>query len=265
MKKPALLLWIVTAPWLHAQQAPGIPNWLTPYPGGETKDRQTAVLAESVYTAAAQPREVVDHYRKLFAAAHLRFEPAPMGYGFTIHGTPAECDLTIRIRNLNGTSEVRVTCALSHSGVDVAAKRDENERKGVATMQKYDQPVYPKPKPPQAPLAWPAWLVHLEGARLAIQAGPDLGSVRSASSSFTTRHDRATILAYYRDLLNANGYNVIAQSPANIPALARGWVEGAAYPDGRSGRREVVRVEVRIAGSASVVDLKVRSIPAVSQ
>jgi hypothetical protein len=52
-----------------------MPSWLVSYPGVTPTSRVMGALAESTYTTAATPALVVDHYRKLFEDAGLRFQP----------------------------------------------------------------------------------------------------------------------------------------------------------------------------------------------
>ncbi len=246
-----------------AADGPEIPSWLAPYPGAEPVSRQSAVLAESEYTAKAQPGQVVDHYRRLFAAAGVPFRPDPMGYGFLIRASAESCDVTIRIRNQNGTSAVRVTCARSFARNSTATdqKRQDNERRAVDSMEKYDQPVYPKPKPRVPAPSWPAWLVHPEGRPLQILQIGDPAIAGYLKSSFTTPLDKTALQSFYANLLRANGYEISAQSSTSLARLTRAWVEGARYPQGRPGPRVVIRAEIVAAAGSSSVELRVRSTP----
>jgi hypothetical protein len=245
---------------LHAQNTPVMPSWLTVFPGAVEQPRQSTVLVESSYTAAARPHEVVDHYRRLFQAAHLPFRPAAMGYGFMIRASTDSCELSIQIRNQNTATQVRVTCAAivgSRTNSSVTAQAEAAREQGVHSMEKYDQPVYPQPKKRATAQAWPAWLVHIQGTRLAIQQG-GAGVLRSV---YATSYPIATVQSFYADLLNANGYTVSSNGGASLPRMQRIWVEGAAYPDGRPGRRVVIRVEATAVSTGSSVQLRVIEFP----
>src|SRR5437899_1647602 len=93
-KQPILLLACLAArALLCAQDAPSMPSWLTVYPGADEQTRRLGPLVESNYTVAAPPRDVLSHFRQLFAAAGLPFQPGAGGNGFMIRAAPQECDL----------------------------------------------------------------------------------------------------------------------------------------------------------------------------
>src|SRR5437016_4923262 len=51
---PVLFLACTAGPgFLRAQTTPVMPSWLAPFPGASEQTRQTAVMVESTYTAAA--------------------------------------------------------------------------------------------------------------------------------------------------------------------------------------------------------------------
>jgi hypothetical protein len=83
---------------------------------------------------------------------------------------------------------------------------DDFERKSSEHMQKYDQPVVPRKGPPVPGLAWPVWLVHIEGQPLRVQKSVNNSSMTAFTSSYTTNMDGDSIRAYYADLLTYNGY-----------------------------------------------------------
>jgi hypothetical protein len=239
-----------------------MPSWLTPFLGAEVQTRNGGILLQSTYTAAAKPREVVDHYRKLFASAGLPFRPDAMGYGFMIRGMAEECDLTITIRNQGESSAVRITCA----GITPEQRERTNRvqkdaedfsQRSLQAMEKYDRPVYPQPKAPRPAPSWPPWLVHVQGTRLQIQIVP-LGEMCYLKSVYTSRLARTDILSFYADLLTANGYQVRSQN-ASFPS--RAWLEADCYPDGRPGRGMVIRAELKPAGGATSVELRVTEFP----
>ena len=88
------------------QSPPSMPSWLVSYPGVTPNSRAMGALVESTYTTAATPAQVVDHYRKLFEDAGLRFQPRADGMGTSIRGDAAECDLLILIRE-QGARQLR--------------------------------------------------------------------------------------------------------------------------------------------------------------
>ena len=247
----------------RAQRTPVMPSWLLPFPGASEQTRQSSVLVESTYAAAAKPREVVDHYRRLFASAGLPFRPDPLGYGFMIQAAADACNLTITIRNRNETSAVRVVCAAKMAQPDRANReRDaETDRKVAQAMEKYDQPVYPQSKPHRPPPSWPDWLVHIQGGRLQIQTAPVQGGASYLKSAYTSGLGRAALQSFYANMLAANGYKVDSQSLASLPKNFRAFVEGSAYPDGRPGRRTVIRVALTPADNAITVELRVMAFP----
>ena len=88
-----------------------LPEWLESYPGATPAVRTTEFLFESSYTVAAQPVEIVEHYRKLFEAAGLPFRPNADGIGTSIRSSAPECDLLIQIRTRQQGTFVDVNCA----------------------------------------------------------------------------------------------------------------------------------------------------------
>jgi hypothetical protein len=246
------------APTVRAQEPPAMPSWLAVYPGAAAQTRESAVLVESTYTAAARPHEVVDHYRQLFQSVGVPFRPVAMGYGFMIRAATDACELSIQIRNQNTASAVRVTCAALNGRRSTSSVLDQAEKsheKAVQSMEKYDQPVYPQPKVPGPAPAWPPWLVHLQGAHLKIQTGA-IGQIGYLKSTFTSELPLATIQSFYADLLGANGYRVAPKSNTVLNSR-RAWVEGDVYPDGRPGPRVVIRVDITAVNGGSSVELRV--------
>ena len=79
------------------------------------------ILVESTYTTAAKPAQVVEHYRKLFEAAGLQFQPNPDGIGTAIRGDAAECDLLILIREQAPGAFVDVNCAAKSQALSTSS------------------------------------------------------------------------------------------------------------------------------------------------
>src|SRR5438105_9665679 len=85
---------------LAGQTPLAIPAWLVNFGDVQATTRASAVLVESSYVAGAPAAEVVAHYRKLFEAAGLAFQPNPDGVGTVIRATAEPCELLIQIRAL---------------------------------------------------------------------------------------------------------------------------------------------------------------------
>ena len=155
-------------------------------------------------------------------------------------------------------------------------KADEWERKSTGRMEKYDKPVAPRRGPPVPGLAWPAWLVHIEGQQLQVRQTLNNSSMMAFSSTYTTNTDSESIRAFYADLLTYNGYSVDPIYTNNFPRLRgssgghMGSVKGVAYPNGSPGPRVEILVQYRpvdMRGSdlPMKVDLRVSGFPADEQ
>ena len=111
------------------------------------------------------------------------------------------------------------------------------------------------------PLAWPAWLVRIDGARLDAQKGMDGVRMHYLKSSFLCDAPRNEIQAYYADLLNSNGFPVYLRSLGSTPKNRRAWVEGARYLEGRAGRRQVIRIDITPTDDLITVELRLTAYP----
>jgi hypothetical protein len=244
-----------------------VPGWLTVYPGVDEVTRRLGPMVESSYTTDAPPRDVLSHYRQLFAKAGLRFEPGAGGNGFMIRSAPPECDLFIRIWRTDTGTKVQVTCSVGPGREQAQRAREQAgdpHRGHIEAMEKYDRPVYPQPKrpdPPMPPLVWPAWLPRIDGARLDVQKGIDGVRMHYLKSRFLSSAPRNDIQAYYADLLNSNGYKVYLRSLDTTPQNRKAWVEGAQYLEGRPGRRIVIRIDLTPANDLVTVDLRMTMYP----
>jgi len=206
---------------------------------------------ELSYTVARAPHDVLTHFRTLFASAGLPFQPDPLGFGFLIRAAAPECDLDISIRRRDPDTTVKVTCSprlaaneqMANWHAQVRAAHEQSD-----PMTKFDTPVYPQPKTPLAPLAWPSWLVRVDGARLPFQR-----LAAQLKSSFTSLPTREAIQAFYADLLNSHGYRV-TQGLAAAPDKFGSWVRGTAGPD-QYGRRVGIWVKIRPVGQNFAVEL----------
>jgi hypothetical protein len=232
-----------------------MPAWLVRYPGASADNRRTGNAVESTYAVAAAPREVLAHFRTLFASASLPFQPDPMGGGFLIRSAAPECDLEIVIRRRDKDSTVKVTCSPRLEATERITNLHEQQRAEHLQsdpMRKYDTPVYPEAKKAAPPLAWPSWLVRVDGAELRVDKFPGL-----LKSSFTSSPTREAIQYFYANLLNSHNYRV-TQSLAAVPEKFGSWVQGSAELDGQSGRRVVIWVKIRPVGQDFAVELTVQ-------
>jgi len=99
------------------------------------------------------------------------------------------------------------------------------------------------------PLAWPAWLVHLDGGRLKIQQGVDQSRKDNLRAVFYTHAPMTQIHAFYQDLLKTNDYQIATagletgHTISGTSQNAWGHVEGDHYPDGQPGPYTEVRVD----------------------
>jgi hypothetical protein len=190
------------------QLSPFMPSWLVSYPGATPNSRAMGALVQSTYTTAAKPAEVVEHYRKLFEAAGLRFRPNSDGIGTAIRGDAAECDLLIQIREQAPGAFVDVNCAAksqasstsSAKAVEIVTTGPSSARAPIPSSPRtgFPQTARPprRPQPtaeemqashartvaelgihptyhdaPAPPLVWPSWLVHIKGAGIRPQQG----------------------------------------------------------------------------------------------
>lgn len=232
-----------------------MPDWMVPYPGVSAQNRQVRNRVESSYTVAAAARDVLSHFRNLFASAGLPFEPDAMGGGFVIRAHAAECDLDISIRRGDPDTAVKVTCSPRLEANERMANLRAEQRAEHAQsdpMKKFDTPVYPQPKPPQRALAWPSWLVRVDGAALPVERS----NVR-LKSTFTSQPTRDAIQAYYAELFRSHDYHV-AQSVAAAPDQFGCWVQASARPDPELGRNVVIWVHIRPAGQNFAVEITVQ-------
>ena len=254
------LLWIGLAAGLASPQS-RMPAWLADYPGVSPQTRSSAVLVESTYDVAATPGEVIGHYRKLFEAAGLAWQPNLDGVGTVVRGAASECDLLLKIREQGTGTSVRVSCAARVPAPMLQAtpapaapvtpptrqsvadeRRREISRKSLEEMEKYDQPYRPPPRPPAPRLVWPEWLVSVDGAPLAAERGVDQFKLNYLKSAYLTNADRNGAVAFYTELLNANGYRVM-HTPPTWPRDRKAWLNADFYPGANPGPRIAIHVD----------------------
>jgi hypothetical protein len=229
-----------------------MPSWMVPYPGAFAANRQTGNAVESTYKVAAPPHDVLAHFRTLFASAGLGFRPDPMGGGFLVRTAAPECDLEVSIRRHDSDTDVKVTCSprleaterISNEHAQARAAQDKSDG-----MKKFDTPVYPQAKGAVTPLAWPSWLVRVDGVKLPIEklAG-------QLKSSFMSTPTREGIQAFYAGLLDAHHFRV-TEGLAAAPEKFGSWVQATAGPDSELGRNVVIRIKIRPAGENFTVDI----------
>lgn len=99
-------------------------------------------------------------------------------------------------------------------------------------------------------LVWPNWLVHIQGAELAIQSGVDQAKNQYLKSTFVTPEPMTALFAFYKELLTSHGYPVYTgkmgtgQTTFGIKQNAYGLLEGDNYPNGSPGPRTVINIRL---------------------
>jgi hypothetical protein len=212
------------------------------------------------YTSTASTEEVREHYRRLFEAHGLPFLPITDLGITTIQGS-AGCDLTVTVRGHGAGTAVEVTCTERNADTGVVtlpgsggtpnsgpsyrtvttpavpSQALDRHRELVAAMGIHRQ----YQDAPAPPLVWPDWLSGVDGARLRPQRGVDQSHNDTLQVEYRTTAPMTKVFAFYKDLLNANGYSVYSsqlstgQTSSGVQQNAGGHVEGAAYPDGTPG------------------------------
>ena len=288
-RRAAAFAWLLAGSALFAQTAASLPAWLEVYPGATAKTKRTPGLVESTYETAANPAEVIAHYRKLFQTAGLSFQPSFDGMGTVVRGAAPEGDLLISIRRQGAQTAVRVDLTAKSAAFTSTAQPatppastprspylknaaqiaaynqqrndeiEEKERRGVENMEKYDKPVYPSQRPKLPDPVWPAWLVHVDGAPLQIVKGVEIG-LKTLSVSFVTYSERNAVQEFYASLLTANGFRIRQQSGPTWPRTSKAWIEAADHPIGEGPLTEI-RMEIGPYGDASKVDIKITAKP----
>jgi hypothetical protein len=252
-----------------SQDAPSLPPWLVSYPGATSTDVSGDSLVESSYKIAAQPADLVEHYRKLFAAAGLPFQPNSDGVGTSIRASARECDLLIQIRSREEGAFVKVNCSaktqspasFSPADVKVTTGRPQSTRaphpqphqSAADFMQMHQQKVAEMglhrvhSDAPAPPLIWPSWLVHVSGAPLRTENGVDQAKNAILRARYMTNVPMTEIYRFYRDLLNSHEYSArssisTGHTQSGIQQNALGYVEGSNYPDGAPGAYSAIKV-----------------------
>ncbi|HLN03830.1 MAG TPA: hypothetical protein VK335_31375 [Bryobacteraceae bacterium] len=259
-----------------------MPTWLATYPGATAETNTSSALLEVTYTTAATPDAVSEHYRKLFEAEGLPFVPNSDGMGVTIRGAAQECDLLITIHGQRDGTFVSVSCAAKsqasestavptvitttgsgtgkkasrHAHVlgqsraqteeDFKNKAAETMAENQARVAEFHQRTYSDA--PAPPLVWPDWLVHMDGAKPALEQCSAQGNDGCLGSKYRSSAPMTAIYKFYMELLKAHGYAVdrarmgTGQTQSGIRQNADGYVEGSNYPNGSPGARSEIRV-----------------------
>jgi hypothetical protein len=252
-----------------AQSTLTAPDWLTAYPGTLPNTRTLPSLIESSYQTKAGPTAVLAHYEKLFEGAGLTFAPTFDGMGTVVKAAPPECDLLIKVREQDGGSFVRVSCAVKTPAMvavptppptpksvapvrgpepDRMSRAEEAARNRILEMQKYDEPVQYHPR--TAP-TWPVWLVDPQGGRLPVRKTS--ADSTFLSSSFSVAGDLAAVNVFYADLAESRGCRVSGRGKA--------WLEASCKLDPRSDKVLIVRAELSPIAGGTQVQMRVSSIP----
>lgn len=244
-----------------APVAPGMPSWVVVYPGTTAQDRQTGDGVESSYVVGATMGEVLEHFRKLFAAEGLPFNPESTGDGFFIRAKAPECDLAISIRRRNThaaeddqpESAVKVTCSAKQGSTMATIwvpVQDKPKPETTEVMKKFDKPYYPAPKTGPS-LRWPSWLVEVDGSKPAVQRLS--GELKS---TFTAAPPRGDIEYFYSGLFDLHDYQV---SKGVSPAAQFGsWLQATADPDPELGRKVVIWIKIKPVGGNFNVEITVK-------
>ncbi len=272
---------LASAAILLSQTPPALPSWLSAYPGANPTSQTSPLLIQSTYTTPARFSEVLEHYRKLFEAANVRWLPNSDGVGVVSRGETAECDLLIKVRQQASRVFVEVNCAVkspaesgevgrpveivagrassapgsrtagaralarpSSGGMPSVSEMQANHERRVAELGIH--PTYHDA--PAPPLDWPSWLVHIKGAAVTITKGVDQSRKAYLKARYVTSTPMSEIHDFYEDLLNTNEYRVhtaklsTGQTISGVVQNAWGFVEGTNYPDGAPGPRTVIHV-----------------------
>jgi hypothetical protein len=255
------------------QQVSSLPAWLQNYPGASPAVRLSDSLVESSYTIAAQPADILQHYRKLFEAAGLPFQPNPDGIGTSIRAAASECDLLILIRTREAGTFVDVNCSAKTEPAAQSSLIAAPNDVGIPTRPQTPSTKSPPPRPvttdeimeqhrqkaaemglhrvhpdaPAPPLVWPSWLVQTTGAALRTERGVNFEKDAMLKAQYTTNVPMTEIYRFYRDLLNAHEYPArssisTGHTESGIQQNAIGYVEGYNYPDGAPGAYSTIYV-----------------------
>jgi len=249
-----------------SQAAFTLPPWLVSYPGTNPKVYSSDSFAQTSYVVDAQPSEVVDHYRKLFEAQGLAFQPNPDGMGTTIRAAAKECDLFIQIRKREEGTFTKVTCSGKVDTSSMQAAENPNiemitgitppppkakpgEAAGSDQQKGSPSPIKVNTVPrnmPAPPLVWPGWLTQVHGQALKpkLKADP-----KSLNATYTTNAPMTEIFDFYRNLLMDHNFRPSADiatghTSSGVQQNAMGTVDGVNYVDGYPGANTTINISM---------------------
>jgi len=254
----------------YSQTSFPFPAWLENFPGATPSMRSTDSMAESSYSVDALPPEVLEHYRKLFAAQGLAFHANYDGIGWSIRAEAKECNLLIHVREGGDGTNAKVECvakeaasmAAPYTGnIEIingsANAKDTGGANSKATSDwaervRKHQEEFPKINTnhrdmPAPPLEWPEWLTHVRGAPLKPRTGMDPAKYAYMRAQYTTNIPMTEIFDFYRNLLKEHGYPPSASIATGhtftgIQQNALGYVNGYNYPDGIPGAHTAIEI-----------------------
>jgi len=99
------------------------------------------------------------------------------------------------------------------------------------------------------PVAWPSWLVHLEGYQLKIQQSTDHSKNDYLRATFNTHAPMTEIHSFYLSLLKANDYPDVTggletgHTMSGTQQNAWGHLEADNYPNGQTGSYTNIRID----------------------
>ena len=243
-----------------------LPAWLVSYPGTNPTVHSSDSFAQVSYIVDAEPAEVVAHYRKLFEAQGLAFQPNPDGIGTTIRAAAKECDLFIQIRRREEGTFTKVTCTGKVDPASIQAAANPNiemitgitppppkakpgeaagsdQRKGSSPLVKINNVPRNMPAPP---LVWPGWLTQVRGQALrpTLKADP-----KSLNAKYVTTVPMTEIFDFYRNLLIDHNFRPSADiatghTSSGIQQNAMGTIEGVNYVDGYPGANTTIDISI---------------------
>ena len=245
-----------------------LPSWLASYPGTNPTVHSNDSLAQESYIVDAQPSEVVAHYRKVFEAQGLAFQPNPDGIGTTIRAAAKECDLLIQIRRREEGTYTKVTCSgkVDPASIQPAANPNIEMITGItpppppASAAAKAPADLPKPLPPikfnkvphnmpAPPLVWPGWLRHVQGDPLKPTNVTDQTGFKYLNAKYTTDAPMTEIFDFYRNLMldhdyRPNGTLVAGHTAKGVQQNAMGNLEGVKYVDGAPGANTTIDISI---------------------
>lgn len=234
-----------------SQGAVSFPTWLVNYPGVTADVRSNSSLVETSYIADAHTMEVEDHYRALFEAHGLAFEPSWDGMGISVHAEAPECVLVILIRHKQGGGTLtKVSCAakvdpssyLPPSQIQVLGGHPKTEDSASAA----DQAGQHGKNKNGPPLEWPSWLTHIRGLQLQPQTGSDPTVL---TAWYKTDASMSEISDFYHNLLMNHDYQpkggmATGNTNRSSKQNATGRVSGINYPSGYPGAYTQIEVSM---------------------